>query len=137
MKKIFYFAYGSNMWSRRIELRLNEKWIPFKVNKVGTYVLKGYELVLDCADVYNKDSFANIVPKEGASVEGVLYELCHEQMMMLDRYEALYERQYFILPDGNIAFTYVSEYRRNDKVPDLYYMNVLLYGCLGHNLIGT
>lgn len=137
MKKIFYFAYGSNMWSTRIEARLNEMWIDHKVKKIGNYVLDNYLLVLDCARRFNMYSFANIIPQPGAKVEGVLYELCHEQMMRLDHYEALYERQYFDLPDGNLAYTYVSKYSRADVKPELYYINILIQGCLENNLVQT
>lgn len=83
MKKVnHYFAYGSNMNRLRASLR-----IPGALD-IGRAELTGWKVV--------ERLYADIVPKAGATAEGVLYRVGDEEIAALDRYEghpAVYERR--------------------------------------------
>lgn len=134
MKKLYYFAYGSNMLSNRIEERVG--W----VKKVSNYTLKDWNLMFNCG--HSTHSYANIVPLEGSKVEGVLYEVDEWQIDILDRCEGYprnYEKRYFIVDEESIGFVYVSvsRYFTSDAKPTLEYMNLLLDGALQNDLEET
>lgn len=128
------FAYGSNMLLERLAVRIDHLG-PIKV--VGTYVLQNYEMLFNAGG-----QFANIRPCPGAVVEGVLYELNHTQMVQMDWYERLYERQYTdIIYQGQpyILCTYVCVDKRSLHVgkPLLPYLNFCLDGALENGLKAT
>ena len=83
MKKVtHYFAYGSNMNRLRAGLR-----IPGALD-IGRASLQGWKVV--------ERLYADIVPKAGATAEGVLYRVGDAEIAELDRYEghpAVYERR--------------------------------------------
>ena len=68
-RPVYYFAYGSNMDLDKMRYMVGAN---FKSYQRG--VLKDYELVFNKA-LGGGTAAANIVPKEGSVVEGVLYEL--------------------------------------------------------------
>lgn len=131
MKKLFYFAYGSNMLLSRIERRLQD------VIHAGTYTLADYRLVFNCG--MNGNSFANIERSVGDSVSGVLYELTDRQIDTLDMYEGCYVRRYFVLPNGHVAYAYVSVNPRyfSRRLPSKDYINTLIEGAFENNLLET
>lgn len=138
MKKLLYFAYGSNMLLSRLESRVDRLG---EVKVYGTHALVGYRLTFNCG--FRKHSYANIVKcgKEHC-VEGVLYELNQEQIATLNKYENYpynYEQQFFTLPDGNIAFAYVSvsDFFTSNALPEIDYLNTLIQGALEHELYAT
>ena len=76
---LYNFSFGSNMSSNRLLARLPN------VKRVGTAVLKGYELTFD---MLFKDGSGkcSICPsdKEDALVYGVIYELNEEEKAILE-----------------------------------------------------
>lgn len=80
---VWYFAYGSNMDSERLERRVGRSCIEWKI---GT--LRGYELVFN--KVANDGSgYANVRPKDQGVVYGVLYLLREQELRKLDRCEGV------------------------------------------------
>lgn len=131
MKRIFYFAYGSNLLTRRLEHRVGQ------VIPRGIYVLQDYELVFNCG------GFANIIPSRGNSVEGYMYEVTADQISELNRYEALYNAHYFDVDENTIAVVYVgSDYAVNSNIQrarrtDEDYVQVIMAGCIEKRLPAT
>ncbi len=77
-----YFAYGSNMNPRK----MYELGIKFTERIHAT--LRGYTLKFNKASSLNpEEGFANIIPDEKGSVEGVLYEISDFDLLKLDEYE--------------------------------------------------
>lgn len=75
MKRKIYGAYGSNINLRQMELRC-PKAIPLTIG-----MLNGYELT------FRRGGYANIEPKEGASVPILLWEITDGCEHSLDHYE--------------------------------------------------
>ncbi len=136
-KKVYYFAYGSNMYSNKLSERIGEKNI--KEEKVA--VLKNYRLV------FNKKcrlgACANIVPMEGEEVWGVLYKIPEEKLSILDRYEGYpkhYSRKIVEVEtvDGERvkAWTYIAnpKYVNNKIKPSGEYLKYVVAGAVEHNL---
>ena len=134
MKKVYYFAYGSNLLSSRLEARLGRGNIQFK-----PYTLRGYKLVFNTG-FSKKGCFANIVvglPTD--SVEGVLYDITPQELKELSTYERFYETYFFDI-GRDLACVYIStdEGLMMDKgKPDLYYLNIIIDGCLEKGLHNT
>jgi hypothetical protein len=134
MKKLLYFAYGSNLLSSRLEFRVG------KVQKVCNYDLLGYRLTFN---VWG--GFANIIPgRPNDKVEGVLYDLTDRQLKELDHYEGFYYRKIFDphLMGGPLGVAYIATEEAESvdgKLvrPTLDYMNVLLDGCREQGLKET
>jgi hypothetical protein len=81
-----YFAFGSNMSSRRL------------VARVGTIVVVGRAVLPNYRHRFSKRGSdgtgkGNIEPGSGASVHGVLYRLTLGQIEVLTRYEDGYRRR--------------------------------------------
>ena len=81
-----YFAYGSNMSARRIRHRLG--WAP---SRIAT-ILPDYQLAFDKQS--NDGGKANIQFSSGNNVEGVLYFVKEEDLVVLDEYEGVADQQY-------------------------------------------
>jgi len=80
-----HFAYGSNMKTQRLKDRVGD------VDVVETAKLKNHCLKFN--KLSNDESGkANIEPKEGSSVEGVIFNLTEEQIKKLDCWEKGYIR---------------------------------------------
>ena len=77
--KVLYFAYGRN--TNRAEMK---RRIPSAKLK-GNAVLPGFAFQLQC--------FANLLPKKGGSVMGVLWEMPQQALSTLDAIERLYVRR--------------------------------------------
>lgn len=135
MAKVYYFAYGPNIFTPRLESKLGSR-----VKLVMSYVLGGYELTFNCGDADN--AYANIVSNEDGFVEGILYELTHKQMSDLDKLEKvpdLYVKKYMVLNDNVIMYFHHSinaEYFTTKK-PNLWYLMTMLHGCKLNHLDDT
>lgn len=136
-KRVFYFAYGSNMLLERIYNRVG------KVKIIGKYSIKNYKLAFNCGYPPAR-MFANMAVSEGSSIEGVLYELTESQIANLDRYEVYpFNYQKIYMYDNAldaIIFAYVAtpdfKPKRVGK-PELEYLNILIQGCKDFKLEST
>lgn len=129
MKKIYYFAYGSNLLQDRLEFRVGQ------VISVRYYELQDYKLVFNCG------GYANIIPCIGESVEGWLYELTAIQLGLLDRYEGFYYKEFFNLPNDILGVVYIGmpdAIERNMYArTTLEYFNIVLAGMIEKELINS
>lgn len=138
-KKVYYFAYGSNMSVDRIFYRVG------KVSVKGAYTIKGYVLGFNCGHApYNL--YGNMIVSANEKIEGVLYELSEEQIHQLDFYECYpnnYDKIYFYDDEKDaIIFAYVATknfclYSSESGKPQLDYINHLIKGAAEFNLKST
>tara|TARA_Y100000589_G_scaffold193120_1_gene182797 strand:- start:8961 stop:9410 length:450 start_codon:yes stop_codon:yes gene_type:complete len=88
---VYYFAYGSLM----DVLFVRDLGVHFKNPCSGQ--LNGFELNVNVKDSTNPNlGYANIVPDKKQKVEGVLFEITEEDLILLDSYEGypeLYSRK--------------------------------------------
>ena len=136
MQDLLYFAYGSNMDLDRINDRLDYLG---KLTEPVPYKLHGYTLCFNAESVCPNCNFANIQEANSEQyVEGLLYQLNHDQFKRLDSIETLYERQYFNI-DQQIATTYICTdkfYLGNRFSMEYDYFN-LLYKAAINNVFNT
>lgn len=134
-KRRLYFAYGSNLLPDRLYYRVG------RVLTIGTYRLYGYKLSFNCGI---ETAFANVVkagPKD--FVEGVLYDIGYTGEHILDHYEGFYTKKTIKgrSRDEEIFFYEGSEKFLIPKgrriMPDRYYVNIILDGCVIHGLKDT
>ena len=81
-----YFAFGSNMSAQRIHERLG--WSPSR----SGVILPDYEMIFNKHS--NDGGKANIMYSPGDLVEGILYSVSEEDMLILDKYEGVATKQY-------------------------------------------
>ena len=74
MSRKEYFAYGSNLNFEQMAYRCPEATV------VGTAKLDGYELA-------SRRGYLTVLPKEGASVEGLIWSITGHDEFQLDCYE--------------------------------------------------
>ena len=120
----YYFAYGSNMSSRRVG-----QWCRF-------HRLVGRATLSDRRFIINVDALATIVPDPESNVIGVLWEINSQDEVSLDIYEGvehgLYTKETVVvsLSDGATveALVYVASEDRVGfrRIPD--YMKTILEG---------
>lgn len=138
-KRVYYFAYGSNMSVDRIFERVGKVFVK------GAYLIKGYTLLFNCGHPpYNL--YGNMVQSSNGKIEGVLYELSEEQIHRLDFYECYpnnYDKIYFYDDEKDaIIFAYVATkdfcLRPSESgKPQLDYINHLLKGAAEFSLKNT
>ena len=125
-----YFAYGSNMASRRMRTR-----VP-GARALGRARLAGWCLV---ADKPGRDGSAktNLAPDPGACVWGVLWTLRESDLLALDRFEGGYERV-AVTVDADAravaATTYASPLRGAPPGLERGYKAFVLEGAREHRL---
>ena len=83
---INYFAFGSNMSAKRMHQRLG--WSPSRSGAI----LNNYEMVFNKHS--NDGGKANIMYSPGDLVEGILYSVNEEDLLILDKYEGVAAKQY-------------------------------------------
>ena len=81
-----YFAFGSNMSAQRMHERLG--WSPSR----SGVILPDYEMVFNKHS--NDGGKANIMYSPGDLVEGILYSVNEEDLLILDKYEGVAAKQY-------------------------------------------
>jgi len=130
---VLYFAYGSNMKTQRLKDRVGE------VDVIETAELKNHCLTFN--KLSNDGSGkANIEPKEGSSVEGVIFSLTEEQIKKLDCLEEGYIRVKTSVVKFDNNTVMVQVYIANpDKIrrgldPKREYLQYLIDGTEEHNL---
>jgi gamma-glutamylcyclotransferase (GGCT)/AIG2-like uncharacterized protein YtfP len=127
-----YFAYGSNMNVARVR----ERQLPFTM--ASPAALSGYELLFDkVARDHAGRGHANIAPRPGSIVEGVLYQLVHHtDIRIMDRFEQTphnYSREIVAVEtaDGPVwSWTYMANpaVRQSGCKPERVYLEHLLAG---------
>ncbi|MCX7607556.1 MAG: gamma-glutamylcyclotransferase [Bacteroidia bacterium] len=138
--KCWYFAYGSNMHIQQLEERVGRKGI---VRKVG--YLEGYEIVFNKPAKAKPDTigYANIQPREGSVVYGVLYELTETEMEQLDQYEGAghpehYQRKRMeIKVEGEKpvdAYVYIAYKTKEGLRPTSKYLETIIAGARENSL---
>ena len=83
---INYFAFGSNMSAQRMHERLG--WSPSRSGAI----LLDYEMIFNKHS--NDGGKANIMSSPGNIVEGILYSVNEEDLLILDNYEGVAAKQY-------------------------------------------
>lgn len=132
MQNPLYFAYGSNILTKRLQQRVGY------VTKHSTLKLQGYKLIFNAPGSFG--SFANIIPNSQSFVEGVLYDLSQEQQRELDGYEGWprqYKKFYFLTDYGRICYVYAYTGNAPETLPPVHYLNIILRGLKEHNLEHT
>jgi gamma-glutamylcyclotransferase len=129
---VLYFAYGSNMWQPRLHARIGI------VRAVAVGRLDDYRLTWHkrSADGSGK---CDIAPQADSAVFGVVYDVSHEQMLLLDQDEKGYKRTTTLLLIGALprsAETYVGEKANVDvsAAPYDWYKELVLAGVKAHGL---
>ena len=127
-----YFAYGSNMNSKRME----DREINFSKRELA--ILKDHELCFNKQAFHNtNEGYANLSPEKDKVTEGILYEIDDKNIVKLDKFEG-YPNHYIKkaikveLENGNEvdALVYLA---RPDKIkdglkPTKKYLNNLMEG---------
>ena len=130
---VFYFAYGSNMSEKRM---IDRGLIPS--GKQVAY-LDNYEFIINKRSYKDpKVGYANVIEKEESVVEGILYKVNNNEILMLDKFEGYpkhYERKILNLrlSNGEIVdgVVYIANFgwtspRRLKTTPE--YKNFILEG---------
>jgi len=128
---LYYFAYGSNMLTSRLEERVG------KVALHGVGVLKDY--VFKFNKISQDGGKANIEPCSGSEVSGVLFKVTAEQLAILDVFEgAPHHYQRVIVKVGEIkAIAYIATPKYTAKTsltPSTEYLNLILNGAKEHRI---
>ena len=92
MSRKEYFAYGSNLNFEQMAYRCPEATV------VGTAKLDGYELAF-------RRGYLTILPKEGASVEGLIWSVTDHDESQLDCYEGyptFYDKETVTVTDADV-----------------------------------
>lgn len=128
-----YFAFGSNL----DPVRMKQRGVAFTSRQKA--LLGDYELAFNKMNHQRPGSaFANIMPKPGGVVEGLLYEIDEQGLKNLDKYEGVpkhYTRKEVTLwlPETNEkvrAVTYIAQKKMVQKglKPTKIYLSHLLAG---------
>ncbi len=126
--KIYYFAYGSNMYQEQMKERCpNSQFIK-------RAYLEGYKFIYDGYSSKWRGAVANIVEEEGNIVWGALYEITEEDLKKLDKYEGfpqVYQRCKILVKDDlgreYKAWVYLRDPQEKNK-PSEEYRNRLYEG---------
>ncbi|XP_056640476.1 gamma-glutamylcyclotransferase-like [Diorhabda sublineata] len=139
MSKSIYFAYGSNLLSKRIH-HMNPNAVRW-----GKGILKNYALDFGNYSTFWKGCAATIVEKPGNEVWGALWELNDVDFENLDKQEGVHLNIYRPIivdietPDGKIikckSYQQVNKYEEidltklpEDRRPSPAYLNVIVQG---------
>jgi len=124
-----YFAYGSNMSSRRLSARVSSAKV------IGPARLDGY---IWCCNKLGQDGTAkaNLMLQDDFAVHGVLFSVKTKQCRQLDRIEAGYRRiGVEVEHQGMVkkAFAYQSDLITR-HAPTLEYVSFIIDGLIEHQL---
>ena len=125
-----YFAYGSNMSFARIKERIKSVE-PGVIGKLEDYSFT-------CNKIGGvRSAKANIEPKKGETVWGIIYELTEEEIKELDMYEGGYKRIKVTLETSNgltNAYTYISQQTSDNINADSWYKDYIIEGAEEYDL---
>jgi len=86
VKRVLYFAYGSNLDAEQMRERCPSSQMRF------TAELRDHRLGFSYFSRRWRGGAADLVPAKGCSIWGVVYELAEAELPLLDRFEAGYQR---------------------------------------------
>lgn len=86
MKRVLYFAYGSNLDAEQMEQRCPSARVRF------TAELPDHRLGFTYFSRRWRGGAADLLPEQGSSIWGVVYELACAELPLLDGFEAGYHR---------------------------------------------
>lgn len=130
-REVYYFAYGSNMVTKRLRLR------------VPSAKVIGQARLLNKRMVCNKKSTdgsgkANLVDSPGDAAWGVLYKVDIEELSKLDKAEGGYQRltaQVLTNEEDPIeSEVYISMKLTTDPTPYDWYKDLIISGACKHEL---
>ena len=119
MSRKEYFAYGSNLNFEQMAYRCPEATV------VGTAKLDGYELAF-------RRGYLTILPKEGASVEGLVWSITDHDESQLDCYEGyptFYDKENLTVTDADGTQHEIMVYTMNAPRPASPRQQPLQCGC--------
>ncbi|MFO8061573.1 MAG: gamma-glutamylcyclotransferase family protein [bacterium] len=128
-KRIYYFAYGSNMSHKQMKERCpGAKYIC-------RAFLENHRIVFDGHSAKTGGAVANIVTSLKNKVWGCVYRMSLRDLDRLDGYEGLKSRQYrrkqvHVLTDNGKVIEALAYYRKNKKrnQPSGEYFNTIIEG---------
>jgi len=130
----WYFVYGSNMCSTRLEKRVGRTGVAWQMGWLKDYTLTFNKL----GD--NSSGYANILPDKGDIVYGVLYRLSETELQKLDRWEGV-PQHYRRVPVAvetkagtQQSVTYIAVKVQENLRPKRCYLELLIRGAIEHNL---
>ena len=135
MKRIQYFAYGSNMNRNQMAFRCPEAEV------LETVRLEGYRL--DFCTNGGGCGVATIQPEEDSCVFGVLWSITEQDERHLDHYEGfpyLYKKETVTVTDRDgkeyigMVYTMNAPYRDVPALPSQSYLHSILAGCRQNGL---
>jgi gamma-glutamylcyclotransferase (GGCT)/AIG2-like uncharacterized protein YtfP len=93
------FQYGSNMSSARLQEQVRRfarvyapPAVPLDVRFLGKAALRGWRFVADLYSAGNECRVCNVIPQEGSTVWGALYELDVELVLRTDGTRSVLDR---------------------------------------------
>ena len=131
-ERVYYFAFGSNMSSERLSVR-----IPI-LEDLGAGRLDGWRFVCNKRGV-DGTAKANIVSADGSLVWGVVYALYRSSLPELDVFEGGYERaQLMVRLESTGAQIecegYLSDRTSSTSAPANWYKRHMVDGARDHGL---
>ena len=137
VRRLWYFGYGSNMDPRTFVGRRG-----MRPSRSVAGCLDGWVLTFDLPVGPGERGAANVRPRKGAHVWGVLYEITIPESARLDRSEGVHRGGYtresvsVTTRDGETreAFTYRSWRGDQSRKPSRRYLGLLLAGAREHGL---
>ncbi len=136
MKRVPYFAYGSNLLTQRLTARCPSARV------VGRGVVAGYRFGFFKHSHRDGSGKAALLAEAGAVTHGVVFELAATEMDVLDRFEGVglgYDRTDAVnvrLEDGSerSCTTYLASDPRDGLRPFDWYLALVLAGAAEHGL---
>ena len=125
---MYYFAYGSNLnWAQMQRRCPSSRFICIARLPNYRFGITRHSRLRNCGT-------ANVVAAQGQEVWGAVYEVCDEELIVLDSFEDGYRRQ--ILPVFGLnreevpfnALVYVAELELDIPLPNAEYKRLILEG---------
>ncbi len=130
-----YFAYGSNLWEQRLQLRVPSARFAARAS-LPCFALRFHKRGRDGSA--KADAF--FTGRGTDTVHGVVYAMAARDLGTLDRIEGGYVRASVLLDSaagGGVAFTYLAAEPRLDDprlLPFDWYLGLVLEGARAHRL---
>ena len=131
-ESVFYFAYGSNMKSSRLNERIKS------AHYITTGYIEGYKFECSKLSTIDGSGKANITKSIEDKTWGVLYIVCEDDIKILDKEEGGYNRITLEIIDSNEnsynAEVYISDSMTEVKIPTTLYKRHIVDGAKEHVL---